>query len=169
MYDDVVVNGPTRLLPEEYQGRYQTKDLDCDGSEYRVDEIGQFLKVEYSPDGQELLLYSMNLNQDINCYDFGKSIILKVRYGNIASVDVDSDESGYWDGVDPVWQEFFSYQGIGENSNTQDSAWVFWPPALTMLLVSLVYKPLTPVQIAAVLVVAIPLGYLIRWYRKKRK
>lgn len=107
MFDDIEVNCRAEIVPADFrQHRYQTKDLDCDLSVYRIDSANQFLKVEYLSEQSEKLLYAKNLNQDIGCYDFGKQMILKIRNGVVAGCETGTSEADYWDGVEPVWQPF---------------------------------------------------------------
>lgn len=107
MYDDLDISRNTTAVPEKFRRRgFQTKDLDCDLSHYRVDDTGLLLKI-IKPIGQpEKLFHSKNLNQDIEIYSYNESIILKVRNGEVTGFDTEAFESDFWDGQEPIWEEF---------------------------------------------------------------
>ncbi|MGK2231144.1 MAG: hypothetical protein ACI92O_000302 [Colwellia sp.] len=107
MFDDLEISKQSTIVPEEYRlSTYQTKDLDADGSLYRIDATNQILKVTGSIGKPEKLFYSKNINQDIGCYGFGKELTLKVRSGIVLEVILDVDDGEYWDGVELVWVPF---------------------------------------------------------------
>ena len=107
MFDDLEISKRSKVVPDEYCiPTYQTKDLDADGSLYRIDATDQILKVEGSINEPEKLFYSKNMNQDIGCYSLGKKLTLKIRNGILSEVVLDRNDGMYWDGIEPTWTPF---------------------------------------------------------------
>ncbi|WP_286984111.1 hypothetical protein [Haliea sp.] len=114
MFDDLEVSSKATVVPEDFRQRhYQTKDLDCDGSVYRIDSANQFLKVECPIGKPEKLLYAQNLNQDVGCYDFGYDFVLQVRNGIVVGCETGTSDADYWDGVEPIWMPFIESESRG--------------------------------------------------------
>lgn len=106
MFDDVEISNQLNILPELYRHSYQTKDLDCDGSYYKIDATGLFLKIQYFKDKPDKLFHSKNLNQDIQLYDFDHKLVVSLRNGEVSAITIGSSDQQYWDGNNPVWEEF---------------------------------------------------------------
>ena len=107
MFDDLEINKSSTIVPDEYcLSTYQTKDMDADGSLYRIDATNQILKVTGSIGEPEKLFYSKNMNQDVGCYTHEKELTLKIRNGIVSEVILDWDGGEFWDGVEPVWVPF---------------------------------------------------------------
>ncbi len=109
MFDDLEIEEYVSLVPFGFRlSTYQTKDLDCDMSAYRLTNANLLLKIESFIGKPEKLFHSKNLNQDIACHDFfkkDKKLVLHVRKGIVESATLNSNDANYWDGINPVWDE----------------------------------------------------------------
>ncbi|WP_196160764.1 hypothetical protein [Reinekea sp. G2M2-21] len=93
MFDNVTISKEAIPVPERLRKTgYQTKELDCDDSQYEVDPEGRFLKVMWTRDRGEERFFACNLSCDVGCYDGIDSFYLRVRNGRVWTTEPEMAE-----------------------------------------------------------------------------
>jgi len=107
MFDEVEIEDDFDMIPiKDTLDIYQTKDLDCDLSRYRITGARLLIKVEKIIHKPEKLFHTRNLTMVMNLRSDTKSMRLNIKNGVVVSAGLDNDfENNIYD-CNPVWEEF---------------------------------------------------------------